>query len=96
VEQVIAPYAGYPFALLKDMLADGASVVGTVVDRNRNIIWLFTLAWAFALAFHPKAAVFRPLHMCLLASVDHLEICKQVRVGRTSAICQIVDLNANW
>ena len=78
------------------MLAYGALVVGTVVTWNRGIVWLFSLTWAFALAFHRKAAVFRPLHMCLLASMDLREICKQVRVGRTSAIRQIVDLNANW
>jgi predicted membrane protein len=79
------------------MLAYGALVIGTVVAWNRGIIvWPVSLAWAFALAFHRKAAVFRPLHMCLLASMDLREICKQVRVGRTSAIRQIVDLNANW
>ena len=83
--------------LLKGVLAYGALVVGTIVAWNRGIVvWLFSLTWAFALAFHRKAAVFRPLHMCLLASVNLLKLGKQVRVGRTLAIRQIVDLNANW
>jgi len=82
--------------LLKGVLADGAFVVGAIVAWNRGIVWLMSLTWAFALAFHRKAAVFRPLHMCLLASVNLLKLGKQVRVGRTSAIRQIVDLNANW
>jgi hypothetical protein len=88
--------------LLKGVLADGALVIGAIVAWNRGIIcwmsdvWLLSLTKAFALAFHRKAAVFRPLHMGLLASVNLLKLGKQVRVGRTLAIRQIVDLNGNW
>jgi len=82
--------------LLKGVLADGAFVVGAIVAWNRGIVWHLSVDGAFAFPFCRKAAVFRPLHMCLLASVNLLEIGKQVRIGRTSAIRQIVDLNANW